>query len=300
MVGKHRQEYGLNTMLKILDLSKGTWHYRTRKKIGYGERYGYLKTPLMEIAKDHSGYGYRRIKPELQERYGCRVNHKVIQRLLKTWELVMARNTKRPKPSGIKRAIRSAGLDINLLRKILETREPGILEVLVTDFSELVYAQGTKKMQFMPIVDYRTKTALGWALGKSANTEMALAAWVMAKGAVKSLGNPIKGIIVHHDQDPVYTGYRWGGRLLIEDEARLSFTENGAKDNTAMESFFGRFKEENRSLFLDAQTPTELKSIVKERIRYYNTQRRHSSLGNIPPIAYFKRMRKHQSNQRTD
>lgn len=212
----------------------------------------------------------------------------------------MVRNTKRPNLSGIKKAIRSAGSEINLLRKVLGTREPKMVEVAVTDFSEIPYAGGTKKMQLMSIIDYTGKIVLGWALGESANTEIALKAWNMAKEMIRSLSYPVEGIIVHHDQDPVYTGYRWGYQLLIRDKARLSFTENGAKDNTTMESFFGRFKEENLSLFLDAKTPEELRSIVKEQIVYYNTKRRHSSLGNIPPIAYFKRMRKHQPNQRTD
>lgn len=287
-------------MLRILSLPKSSWYYQTEEKVDYQEKYDYLEDPLIEIARNHPGYGYRRIKPELEGSFGHKINHKVIQKLLQIWELVMVRNTKKPKPSGIKKAIRSAGSEINLLRKILEVREPRMLEISVTDFSEIPYAGGARKMQLMPLVDYQTKIVLGWALGESANTEIALKAWSRAKEMLKSLDHSIKGIIVHHDQDPVYTGYRWGYQLLIKDKARLSFTENGAKDNTTMESFFGRFKEENLSLFLDAQTPEELRSIVKEQIVYYNTRRRHSSLGNIPPIAYFKRMRKHQPNQRTD
>ena len=52
-----------------------------------------------------------------------------------------------------------------------------------------------------------------------------------------------------------------------------------------MESFFGRFKVENRSLILDADSLEELRTIVGKRIRYYNRVRRHSSLGDRPPLA---------------
>ena len=52
-----------------------------------------------------------------------------------------------------------------------------------------------------------------------------------------------------------------------------------------MESFFGRFKVENRSLILDAESLDELRTIVGERIRYYNRVRRYSSLGDRPPMA---------------
>ena len=53
-----------------------------------------------------------------------------------------------------------------------------------------------------------------------------------------------------------------------------------------MESFFGRFKVENRSLFLDAQDLDELRSVVADRIRYHNHQRRHSTLNNRSPVAF--------------
>ena len=52
-----------------------------------------------------------------------------------------------------------------------------------------------------------------------------------------------------------------------------------------MESFFGRFKVENRSLLLDAASPEELSAVVRDRIRYYNRVRRHSSLGDRPPFG---------------
>ena len=71
---------------------------------------------------------------------------------------------------------------------------------------------------------------------------------------------------------------------------RLSFALHGAKDNPAMESFFGRFKVENRSLLMDAKTLDELRALVARRIRYYNGQRRHSSLDNEAPMRYAKRV----------
>jgi hypothetical protein len=37
--------------------------------------------------------------------------------------------------------------------------------------------------------------------------------------------------------------------VLIKHRARISFSENGAKGNTTMESFNDRFKGENKSLF---------------------------------------------------
>jgi putative transposase len=99
------------------------------------------------------------------------------------------------------------------------------------------------------------------------------------------------GLIVHHDQDPVYTGYGWTGQLVLADQVRLSYALNGAKDNPEMESFNGRFKTENHSLFLEAPDIPALRTVVAERMHYYNTERRHSSLGYIAPRTYIERVR---------
>ena len=106
------------------------------------------------------------------------------------------------------------------------------------------------------------------------------------KQTLSSLGRAMGGLIVHHDQDPVYTSYAWTSRLLIDDGVRISYALRGARDNPEMESFFGRFKVENHSLFLDAQDLDTLRHVVAGRIRYHNHQRRHSTLNNRSPVAF--------------
>jgi transposase InsO family protein len=76
--------------------------------------------------------------------------------------------------------------------------------------------------------------------------------------------------------------------LLLQDQVRLSFALQGAKDNPEMESFNSRFKSENQALFLEAQTLAELQTLVADRMAYYNTDRRHSSLGYISPPAFIR------------
>ena len=58
-----------------------------------------------------------------------------------------------------------------------------------------------------------------------------------------------------------------------------------------MESFTGRFKEENQSLFLDAHSLAELAAVVDERMRYYNMERRHSATDYQSPVTYFTYVR---------
>jgi len=198
----------------------------------------------------------------------------------------LRRNVRSPKPSGIYKAIKSAGKWANL---VAQMDQIGLFEVVYTDFTELRYADGTRKAYLMPIIGHACKLAFGWAVGQSTNTNLALKAWEQAKATFQQLSVPYQGVIVHHDRDSVYTGYGWSSQVLVKDKARLSYALNGAKDNPEMESFNGRFKTENRSLFLDAQNVSELRKIVTQRMHYYNTHRRHSSLDYISPQAYIQR-----------
>jgi putative transposase len=157
--------------------------------------------------------------------------------------------------------------------------EIGLFEVVYTDFTELLYADGDKKAFLMPIIGHASKAAFGWAVGESDGMTLALRAWERAKRTFQELGISCAGMVMHHDRDPVYTGYGWTSQLLLKDELRLSYALGGAKDNPEMESFNGRFKTERRSLFLEASSIGELTAVVDEGMRHYNTTRRHSSIG---------------------
>lgn len=279
------QEYGLAPALAAVELAKSTWYYHQQQKVSYEQKYAYLRPELEAIAQEHPEYGYRRTTVELKARLGQPVNHKVVQRLHQLYELKLRRQSRPPKPSRLRQVITQAGERANLVAQ-LETI--GLFQVVYTDFTELAYAGGSRKAYLMPIIGHATKFVFGWALGQRANTELALSAWTKAKATFEQLGVTYTGLIMHHDQDPVYTGYGWTGQLLLNDDLRLSYALEGAKDNPAMESFNGRFKTENQHLFLETDTLSHLQQVVADRIGYYNTQRRHSTLGYLSPLAFIQ------------
>ncbi|MCJ7503505.1 MAG: hypothetical protein MUP80_10660 [Acidobacteriia bacterium] len=168
-------------------------------------------------------------------------------------------------------------------------------EVAYADFTELVYASGRQKAHLIPFLDHASKMVLGWAVGEGAVTELALEAWKRAERTLTEQRAEIQGLIVHHDQDAVFTGYGWVGQLLVEDRAKVSYALNGARGNPEMESFNSRFTPalaggardtESRSLLLDVRTLAELQHLVAERMRYHNGERRHSTIGYQAPAAY--------------
>lgn len=288
-----KDKFGLNQSLAIIGLSKKTWYYHRKKKVDLNQKYQAVKNDLLLIAKQRPDYGYKRATTELKEVYGYQINKKTVLKLTRDYQLQLTRKVKKPKPSFIAQSLLRLGNKMNLVAlKQAKGETIGLFKVCYTDFTELIYDQGRKKAQLMPIIDHVTKLVSGWAVGKTANTQVALEAWKMAARKIKRLCFSTKDLIVHHDRDPVYTGYEWLGQLLLADHVLVSYALRGAKDNPVMESFNGHFKGDSQNLFWECQTLEELKGVVKERMVYYNTKRRHSSLGNLSPLTYLKKRQK--------
>ena len=282
IVEQNAKTYGLNVTLDAIGLPKSTWYYWKNEKVDYEEKYAHLREPLIGVLNDNPAYGYRRVEPELKAR-GYPVGETVVQRVLGMWDLSLRRWAGKPKASVPRKLLEQGSHGMNLVAGI---PEPEAFQVFYTDFTEIWYARRGKKAYLMPLVDHATKWVVGWAVGYRPNTELALEALTMTAATLADAKLTLEGRIIHHDQDTVYTGYRWLRALLITHRARISFSENGAKGNTTMESFNSRFKGENESLFHEAANIWELGRLIAQQIEYHNSRRRHSALGNTAPIDY--------------
>lgn len=282
LVEEHKDQYGLNTCLDVIELPKSTWYYWKKEKISYEEKYNHFKDPLLSGIRAHPAYGYRRILPELRDQ-GYEVGEFVMRRLLKRWELGLLRSIRVPKLSPPRKYLKQSSQGWNLVKEI---EDPKPFQVWYTDFTEIWYAGRKKKAYLMPILDHKTKWVAGWGVEKHKNTSLALESLNMTHANLEKVGISLEDRFLHHDQDSVYTGYRWLQAVLIREKAKISFSENGAKGNTCMESFNGHFKGENGSLFFDARNMWELRRTIAVQIQYYNAQRRHSTLGYLAPWAY--------------
>lgn len=277
----------LGPALSAMELPRSTWYYHKNEKVSYREKYEWLQPLVQQIIADHPAYGVRRIQRELSEEYDCRVNHKVLRRVLEMWDLSMKRKVHKGSQNGIKSAIRTAGSQADLVSGRDNIDQ---FEVTVTDFTDLRYAGGKRKAKLMVLLAYKTKVVYGWAVGSERNRQLALSAWERAKATFTELGISVEGMIVHHDRDSVYTSFQWLRQLLVEDQAVVSYAMGGAQDNTVMESFNGSFKRENDSLLQDAADIEELRMVVRDQIGYYNNDRRHSSIGYEFPRRHAEQM----------
>ena len=82
----------LKPALRAVELPRSTWYYQCSQKVGYEEKYAWLRPLVEEIIAANPAYGVRRIKRELQQGYDRTVSHKVLRRLLRMWALSLRRN----------------------------------------------------------------------------------------------------------------------------------------------------------------------------------------------------------------
>ena len=134
------------------------------------------------------------------------------------------------------------------------------------------------------VVDVFSRRVVGWAMESHIRTELVLKALNMAL----YLRRP-QGVIHHSDQGMQYTAYAFGKRCS-EWGVRPSMGSVGdCYDNALCESFFASLECEllDRRSF---QTHAEARMAVFHYIEgWYNTHRRHSSIGYYAPIAFERR-----------
>ena len=198
LVETAKDTYGLNLTLAAIDLPKSTWYYHQKHKVAYEDKYAELFPILEEIVRAHPEYGVPRIMPELCDEHHIDVNHKVVERLLGIWDLSILRSTHRPRPNSVQTVITEAGELANL---VVQMDEIGLFQVVYTDFTEILYADGDRKAMLMPIIGHVSKMAFGWAIGQSRGTALALQAWEYAKRTFQQMGISYVGMIMHHDRD---------------------------------------------------------------------------------------------------
>jgi transposase InsO family protein len=211
------------------------------------------------------------------------VNHKLLKKLLRHWKLALPRRIKKKRQSSIARTLSALGASVNLVKQIpSEERKP--LMILYTDFTEIQYVGG--KAYLAAYVDDISKRAPGYAFGASPDAPLALEAYRKTRRFMKRYGVDLSTVYMHQDQGSVFTGYEYVA-ALVSDGITPSYSRKATPgDNPAMESFFGRLKDEWGQQFRDADTYEELRRIVSKALRYYNHRRIHSELDGKSPDEF--------------
>jgi putative transposase len=132
------------------------------------------------------------------------------------------------------------------------------------------------------LIDAFSRRVVGWALDTQPSAALPLTAW---RHAVASR-RPGPGLLHHSDRGVQYacTAYQ---RVLRQPDVVCSMSRRGdCWDNAVVESFFASLKVERLHERRYA-TIEELREDIADYIeRFYNRQRRHSTLGYLSPAIY--------------
>lgn len=132
------------------------------------------------------------------------------------------------------------------------------------------------------VIDLHSRAVVGWAIAGHMRTSLVTAALDMAIAARR----PAAGVIFHSDRGCQYTSSVFDA-YCKENKIRRSLGRTGiCYDNAVSESFFATYKKE---LIHTRPWPT-IAYLERETCdwigNYYNTVRRHSTLGYLTPREY--------------
>lgn len=237
-----------------------------------------LRDEIQKIALKNNAYGYRSITGELRRRKWV-VNGKRVLRIMREDNLLCLRR---------RLFVRTTNSDHklpvypNLAR---ELKVNGLNQLWVAD---ITYIRLVNEFVYLAVIlDSFSRRVIGWTLGRTLESHLALDALRMAinRGRVKA------GLVHHSDRGSQYAS-RVYTDLLVDRGIQISMSRRGNPyDNAQAESFMKTLKYEEvyRSEYRDID---EARRCIRRFIEsVYNRNRVHSALGYLPPVEFEQSIR---------
>jgi len=276
-------QFGVNRICQLIGISKATYYAAQNPIDRFESKYAHIKTFVIEIIDNNPAYGIRRIKAELNDIYQINVGKNALGKLLQIWGLDLKRKIKRTPPNMIQKILLSLAQRANLL---IRTDISSLFEAISSDMTELRFKGG--KAYLCVHKDVFGQMVYGWKLGLNMETKLVLDSLEMARMSIRKLiGKITNKPILHQDRGSQYTSHEYVRAAL--NWTRLSYSNPGTPThNPGQESFFGRFKTDWKSEICEIDTFDDLEKFVQSKIKYYNEERRHTSIGLTSPWNYTK------------
>jgi putative transposase len=277
-IDERREDFGVEPICRTLGVSASAYYRRAtgERSVRAVEDERLLELIRETHKKNYFAYGYRRMWKALL-RAGERVARCRVQRLMAEAGIQGAK--RRGKPWRTTKAHPNASRPRDLVCRSFTAEAPNRL--WVGDFTYLRCWEGVLYFSF--VLDVFSRMIVGWQLAANMRTTLVLDALRMALG-LRVPGADFR-LVAHTDAGGQYTSADYT-QVLDDHQVLQSIGSVGdCYDNALAESFVDSYKTE---LIADrvwcSRTQVELATV--EWVAWFNHDRLHESLGDIPPVEF--------------
>ena len=280
-IDKRREDFGVEPICRTLGVSASAYYDR---RTGERSDRAVEDERLLGVIRvthkmNYEAYGYRRMWKALV-RAGERVPRCRVRRLMACHGIQGAK--RRGKPWRTTTTDPTALRSPDLVKRDFTAERPNAL--WVADFTYLRCWEGVLYYSF--VIDVFSRMVVGWQLASTMRRTLVLDALRMALG-LRDPGADV-ALVCHSDAGSQYTSKDY--TQTLDDHLVLASigTVGDALDNALAESFVDSYKTE---LIADrvwrCQAQVELATVAW--VAWFNHDRLHSSLGDIPPVEFEQR-----------
>ncbi|WP_235174872.1 IS3 family transposase [Tomitella biformata] len=271
----------INRMARLLEVSTSGYYKRQNCSTAIGltqvqQRRADLEVKILARHKESEGtYGAPRIAADLREE-GDRVSENTVAKIMV--DLGIAGIS--PRTFKVRTTVvdPTAHFPEDLVGRAFD--QGRIDAVWTSDITYLTCGEGD--MYFCAIKDEHSKRILGWRVDDHMRSELVTGA---LRDAVFVRQNCCAETILHSDRGSQYTSSMMTAACADYGLRRSMGATGVCWDNAGAESLWSTFKHEYYYRHVFA-TKAELVAAVGRWVERYNHRRRHSSIGQISPIAY--------------
>ncbi len=276
MIQQEEATHAVRTMCRALGVSaSGYYAWRSRPASARAVEDRRLTVEIRAVHRESRGtYGAPRIHAELRERdVAC--SKKRVARLMREGGVSgkAPKRRTRGEPAGSLAPVAENVLDRDFLPAAPD-------QAWTADITQVWTGEGW--LYLAVVLDLFSRRIVGWATRPSLSRVLAVEA---LQNALRSR-RPAPGLLHHSDQGSQYTSGEYQSLVRRVGLVPSMSRRGNCHDNAPAESFFGSLKAElvHGRRF---ETHAELRSALFDYIEtFYNTRRRHTSLGFLAPVAH--------------
>jgi putative transposase len=277
VIDGHRNRFGVEPICRTLGIAPSTYYARkTRPPSRRAIDDAVLVDRIQALhAQNFGAYGSRRVWKALR-RHGVHAPRCRIERLMRQHGLRGAQPGRKKRWLTVADDSASRPADLVERRFVAERAN----QLWVCDLTYLKTREGFVYLAF--VLDVFSRRIVGWQTATHLKTELVLDALEMAV----HLRQPAAGeLVAHTDRGSQYTSFRYTQRLADLGIAASVGSVADAYDNAMAESFVGTLKTEliaGRVL----STRFDAEIAVVEYLGWFNHDRLHAALGDVPPAEF--------------